>query len=147
MNKAIIGLGLGLVRSKNLILSEDFGPQGAMDVLGIWVGQEIVKEMLSQKKITPTISESDMIEKLLEEIRLAENLIIDFKQDNIDVTIQDCLICPKRIGGYDLGGDTACPVGGIILGAVSYLHGSTPSSPDVKLRPGELCNITLPVKG
>ena len=33
INKAIIGLGVGLVRSKDLLLSPDFGPQGAMDSL------------------------------------------------------------------------------------------------------------------
>ena len=41
INKAIIGLGVGLVRSKDLILSQDFGPQGAMDILGVWIGQEV----------------------------------------------------------------------------------------------------------
>ena len=51
INKAIIGLGVGLVRSKELLLAPEFGPQGAMDVLGVWIGQELTKEMLNQKKI------------------------------------------------------------------------------------------------
>lgn len=34
LNKAIIGLGVGLVKSRKL-LNLSFGPQGAMDVLSV----------------------------------------------------------------------------------------------------------------
>ena len=143
INKAIIGLGVGLVRAKDLILSKDFGPQGAMDILGVWIGQELVKEMLAQKLVSFNTSEKELIEKLLNHINIAEELSIDHKGDNINIRIQDCLICPKRVGGYDLGDDTSCPVGGILLGAISYLKGETPQLPKVNLIPAELCNINL----
>ena len=145
INKAIIGLGVGLVRSKDLLLSPDFGPQGAMDVLGVWIGQELTKEMLNQKRITPDASEKELVDKLLNEVNIAEELTIKYEGDEINVTIQNCLICPKRVGGYDLGTDTACPVGGILLGAMSYLKGKTPKLPKVNLKPAELCNLSLKI--
>lgn len=146
LNKAIIGLGIGLVRSKDLVLNPDYGPQGAMDILGVWIGQEIVKEMFNQKMVTPGISEKNLIEKLLEELRIAEGLEMEYVDEEIEVTIQDCLVCPKRVGGYDLGGDTSCPVGGILIGALSYFRGESPSFPNVQLRPGEFCSLKLKLK-
>ncbi|MFW9917074.1 MAG: hypothetical protein ACFFGZ_15820 [Candidatus Thorarchaeota archaeon] len=146
LNKAIIGLGVGLVRSKDLLLSPDFGPQGAMDILGVWIGQELTKELLAQKKIKPNISDQAFVEKLLEEIRLAEALHFDFGDGEITVSIQDCLICPRRVGMYDLGGDTACPVGGILMGGFTFLRGKSPSTPRIELRPAELCHVRFTVK-
>lgn len=146
LNKAIIGLGIGLVRSKDLILNPDFGPQGAMDVLGVWIGQEIVKEMFNQKLLTLGITEKKLLEILLDELRIAENLGVEYVDDEIEVTIQDCLVCPKRVGGYDLKDDTSCPVGGILIGALSYFRGESPSLPSVQLRPGEFCTLKLKIR-
>ena len=143
LNKTIIGLGVGLVRSNELLLNPDFGPQGTMDVLGVWIGQEIVKEMITQKKVKAGISEKDLVKKLLDEIRLAKELNLD---SSVNVTIQDCLICPKRVGGYDLGKHTACPVGGILLGALSYIRGETPSLPKINLKPAQYCSLEIDLK-
>ena len=62
-----IGLGAGLVKARDAILNPDFGPQGAMDVLSTWMGQELAKELLNQKIITPTSTPEEVLEKLLEE--------------------------------------------------------------------------------
>ncbi|MCE7742268.1 MAG: hypothetical protein GOP50_07385 [Candidatus Heimdallarchaeota archaeon] len=144
LNKAIIGLGAGLVKSQK-ILNLSFGPQGAMDILSIWIGQELAKELLAQKKIKVGISDQDLISKLLDEIQLAEDLTFENVEGKSSVTIQNCLICPKKVGGYDLDGDTACPVGGILMGALTYVKGESPSLPNINLKPGELCKISLDV--
>lgn len=142
LNKAIIGLGVGLVKSRKL-LNLSFGPQGAMDILGIWIGQELAKELLNQKKIKISSNEQEVIEKLLDEIRMAEDLHFENIDGKSTVTIQNCLICPKRVGGYDLEGETACPVGAIIMGALTFIKGETPSMPNINLNPGEYCRISL----
>jgi hypothetical protein len=142
LNKVVIGLGVGLVKSRKL-LNLSFGPQGAMDVLSVWIGQEIAKELLRQKKIRVNISEQELIEKLLEEIRMAEELSFETEDGKSIITIQNCLICPKRVGGYDLEGETACPVGGIIMGAITFVKGESPSLPNINLKPGEYCRISL----
>ena len=145
LNKAIIGLGAGLVKSRK-ILNLSFGPQGAMDILSIWIGQELAKELLAQKKIKIGSSEQEVISKLLDEIRLAEDLSFEDVEGKSTVTIQNCLICPKRVGGYDLEGETACPVGGIIMGALTYVKGESPSLPNINLKPGEFCRISLDIE-
>lgn len=146
LNKAIIGLGIGLVRSNELLLNQDFGPQGAMDILGVWIGQELVKEMINQKKIKSGISDKELIKKLLEEVVLAEELDLKFNENKANVSIQQCLICPKRVGGYDLGKFTACPVGGILLGALSYIKGEAPTIPKINLKPGQYCSLEFDIK-
>lgn len=142
LNKAIIGLGVGLVKSRK-ILNLSFGPQGAMDILSIWIGQELAKELLTQKKIKVGSSEQEVIAKLLDELTLAEDLTFENVDGKSSVTIQNCLICPKRVGGYDLEGETACPVGGILMGALTYVKGESPSLPNINLKPGEFCKISL----
>ncbi|GAH67238.1 unnamed protein product, partial [marine sediment metagenome] len=63
------------------------------------VTPEIAKELLKQKKIKVNISEQELIEKLLEEINMAEELSFETEDGKSIVTIQSCLICPKRVGG------------------------------------------------
>ncbi|MHA1398703.1 MAG: hypothetical protein ACTSSF_13535, partial [Candidatus Heimdallarchaeaceae archaeon] len=145
LNKAIIGLGAGLVKSKD-ILNLSLEPQGAMDILSIWMGQEIAKELLAQKKKLG-ISDKELIEKLLDDVRIAEELNFGVSADGkAMITIEKCLICPKRVGGYDLGNDTACPVGGIIMGALRFIKGESPSLPKIQLNPGEFCRINMEIE-
>ena len=139
LNKMAIGLGAGLVYARDAILNPDFGPQGAMDVLATWMGQEIAKELLTQRVITPTSSAEEVLEKLLEEVRIAEDLSIEMTGDVAHVVVQNCLICPRRVGGYDLEGNTACPVGGLVRGAVGLVSGTTPQLSKIDLKTGEIC--------
>ena len=141
LNKMAIGLGAGLVKARDAILNPDFGPQGAMDVLATWMGQEIAKELLTQKKISPSSSSEEVLEKLMEEVRIAEDLSIDFDGEVAHISVQNCLICPRRVGGYDLEGHTACPVGGIVRGAVGLIKGKTPQLSRIDLKTGELCKV------
>jgi len=139
LNKMAIGLGAGLVYARDAILNPDFGPQGAMDVLSTWMGQEIAKELLTQRVITPTSSAEEVLEKLLEEVRIAEDLSIDMEGDVAHVVVQNCLICPRRVGGYDLEGHTACPVGGLVRGAIGLVSGKTPQLSKIDLKTGDIC--------
>ena len=83
-----IGLGAGLVKARDAILNPDFGPQGAMDVLATWMGQEIAKELLNQKVITPTSSAEEVLEKMLEEVRIAEDLSVEMEGETAHVVVQ-----------------------------------------------------------
>jgi hypothetical protein len=139
LNRMAIGLGAGLVNARDAILNPDFGPQGAMDVLATWMGQELAKELLTQKLITPTSSAEEVLEKLLEEVRIAEDLSIEMDGDTAHVVVQNCLICPRRVGGYDLEGNTACPVGGLVRGAIGLVSGKTPQLSKIDLKTGEIC--------
>ncbi len=139
LNKMAIGLGAGLVYARDAILNPDFGPQGAMDVLSTWMGQEIAKELLAQKVITPTSSAEEVLEKLLEEVQIAEDLSIEMEGDIAHVVVQNCLICPRRVGGYDLEGHTSCPVGGLVRGAIGLVSGKTPQLSKIDLKTGEIC--------
>ncbi len=141
LNRMVIGLGAGLVKARETILSEDFDPQAAMDILATWMGQEIAKELLNQNVISPKDSMETVLEKLLEEVRIAEDLAIDFQGNRAKITVQNCLICPRRVGGYDLEGHTSCPVGGIVRGAIGLISGKTPQLDRIDLKTGELCNV------
>ncbi len=35
------------------------------------------------------------------------------------------------------------PVGGIIMGAITFVKGESPSLPNINLKPGEYCRISL----
>ena len=141
LNKMAIGLGAGIVKAREVILNPDFDPQGAMDILSTWIGQELAKELLAQKVIKPSDDMQTILEKLLQEVRIAEDLTIDLVDGKSHVTVQQCLICPRKVGGYDLEGFTACPVGGIIRGALGLVSGKQPQLESIDLKTGEICKV------
>ena len=142
LNKMVIGLGAGIVKARDVLLNHDMvDPQGAMDILGTWMGQELAKELLAQKVIKPNESSESLLEKLLDEVQIAEDLAVDFEGGTAHISVQNCLICPRRVGGYDLEGFTACPVGGIVRGAVGFVSGKTPQLSRIDLKTGELCKV------
>lgn len=145
ISKSMIGLGYGLVKTNELILNKEYGitPQDAMDVLSSWIGRELMKEMLDQKIVKITYDNETIINNLLNLINLAEELDVNVKDDNIAIIVQKCLICPKRVGGYDLGSFTACPVGGFITGALSYARGIEPKIVKNNLQTGQICHIDI----
>lgn len=145
LNRAIIGFAYGLIKSRDLILKKNFGftPQDAMDFISIGIGREIVKELLAQNVVNKSDDDEKLIGKLTEVMKLAEELDIRIVNDKIKLVVQKCLICPKRIGGYDLEGFTACPIGGIIVGALTYVRGSYPEITKNKLEIAEICHIQL----
>jgi hypothetical protein len=145
ISKSMIGLGYGLVKTNELILNKDLGitPQDAMDALSIWIGRELMKEMLDQKIVKVTDDDEKLINSLLNIVNLAEELDVNVKDETIGIIVQKCLICPKRVGGYDLGPYTACPVGGFITGALSYARGIEPTIIKNNLQTGQICHINV----
>ncbi len=145
INKAIIGLGYGLIKTRDLILNKELGisTQDAMDSLSLWIGREIMKGMLEKEVVSVSDSNETLINSLMDVINLAEMLDIEVTEKKITTIIQKCLICPKRVGGYDLEGNTACPVGGILMGAISYARGIDPLISKNRLQTGEICHIEM----
>jgi len=142
LNKMVIGLGAGIVKARDVLLNQELvDPQAAMDLLATWMGQELAKELLTQKVIKPNESSETLMEKLLNEVQIAEDLSVDFDGSTAHITVQNCLICPRRVGGYDLEGYTACPVGGIVRGAIGFVSGKTPQLNRIDLKTGELCKV------
>lgn len=147
INRVIIGLGYGLVQTRDLILNKEMGivPQDAMDALSVWIGREIMKELLDKNIIKVKDPDEKLVDALTSVINMAEELDIDYDHENskLKVVVQKCEICPKRIGGYDLEGNTSCPVGGIISGALSYARGSNPMIAKNHLQTGQICHIDI----
>ena len=145
LNKTIIGLGYGLIKTRDFILNKEMGisTQDAMDSLSIWIGRELMKTMLDKKLVKVKESDEKLINSLMEVINIAEELDIDVDDDKVKLVVQKCLICPKRIGGYELEGNTACPVGGILTGAISYARGIDPHITKNRLQAAEICHIEM----
>jgi hypothetical protein len=141
----IIGLGHGLIKTRDFILNKELGvsTQDAMDSLSIWIGREIMKSMLESKLVSVRDSDESLINALMGVINLAEELDVEVNNDRVKLVVQKCLICPKRIGGYDLEGNTACPVGGILTGAISYARGIDPTVSKNRLQAAEICHIEM----
>ena len=145
LNRIIIGFAYGLIKSRDIILRKNFGftPQDAMDFISIGIGKEVVKELLAQNIVDKNDDDKKLIGKLTEVMNLAEELDVRIVNEKIKLVVQKCLICPKRIGGYDLEGFTACPVGGIIIGALTHLRNLYPEIIKSKLEVAEICHIEL----
>ena len=145
LNRMIIGLGHGLIKTRDFILNKEFGvsTQDAMDSLSIWIGRELMKTMLENEVVTVKDDDERLINGLMGVINLADELDVDVSDDHVKLVVQKCLICPKRIGGYDLEGNTACPVGGILTGAISYARGIDPNVTKNRLQTAEICHIEM----
>lgn len=99
--------------------------------------------MLDKKIVKVTDSDEKLINGLTTILNIADELDIEVSEDKIKLVVQKCLICPKRIGGYDLEGNTSCPVGGLLTGVISYARGTDPMITKNRLQTGEICHIEL----
>ena len=147
LNKVIIGLGYGLVKTKDVLLNQELGigPQDAMDALSVWIGRELMKELLHKKVVKVSDTDEILLDALTSVVDVAGEFDVEFDDDNnkVKITVQDCLICPKRVGGYDLEGLSSCPVGGLLTGALSYARGTNPLIAKNHLQTGEICHIEI----
>jgi len=127
----IIGYSVGL----KLILG--VGAQSMSNIAGAVVGKELCLYAL---KNGYTISNLDDVEKFFKELNFA-NIVFKDDADSIEVTISECNICPKRIGGYEFEG-TACPWGGILIGFINECLNYN-LSVNLDLKPADVCKIIL----
>ena len=102
LNAVIIGFMVGMER----VLGKT--SQAVINVVGYAVGREVLKHM-SESGCRP--KSLDDLAVALVSSRLAESLKFEVRDDgSVEATIEGCLICPKRVGGYEFEG-TACPGG------------------------------------
>ena len=68
-------------------------------------------------------------------------MAFDEAEKGLEVSIAKCHICPKKVGHYQFDG-TACPWGGILIGALADILGVSFSC-STQLTPGETCILYL----
>lgn len=139
----MIGVAVGLVRGQSILLKDGMLPQQAMDILASWVGKEIGKELIKSQKVSSALNDQELVSILLRETNLAQDIAVSNDASGQKFSITKCNICPKRVGGYDLGGKTSCPVGGLLIGLFSAVRGDIPVW-SLQLKPAEKCDITVP---
>ncbi len=132
--RVLIGLSAGI---------DAIFPSGAQDIvnsISVNVGREIGKE-LKERGANKDMSIKEIFDMLAEELKLGDEFEIEEKENEIELKIKSCNVCPKKVGGYPIR-KTACPVGGIIIGILKEVK-EEDYSPVPELIPGEECKIIL----
>ncbi len=122
----IIGYSVGLRKILGI------GSQAMSNVAGRYVGKEIA--LLFKSKVKD-LRDAERVLGVFGDLKLEET------ENQIVARISNCKICPKRVGNYEFEG-TACPWGGILLGFLEECFGKSLSM-NVKLKPGEVCEVVL----
>jgi len=118
------------------------GPQSQIitNKIGYLVGKELGDECLKRNFINTDMSYKDIWSVLNKELEIDKSAIFEEKDNKLTITIENCNICPKKVGKYPIPG-TACPVGGVLKGFCSCL-GKEPEA-DPILIPGKICKIIV----
>ena len=91
----------------------------------------------------------EALAKAADMLGLADRVVVEERGDAIEVVLEGCNVCPKRVGGYDIQG-TACPVPGLLLGVLSSHFGvhipPHKIGKHIEWGIGEKCSFRLPVK-
>lgn len=118
------------------------GPQSQIitDKIGFLVGKELGDELLKRKLINSDMSYGEIWKVINDEIEIDPLSTLKQKGEKLIITIEDCHICPKKVGKYPIPG-TACPIGGIFKGFCSCLGKEPKSEPE--LVPGKICKIVV----
>lgn len=117
------------------------GAQAIANMAGEYVGKEMLAYAASRGIVLDTLP---ALVDFLQMFNLAGAVTIDEQADRVIVQIAQCGICPKRVGKYQFDG-TACPWGGILIGALETIL-QKHFSVSAQLTPGESCTITLQIK-
>lgn len=117
------------------------GAQAIANLAGEYTGRELVRFARLQGE--PLASVEDLVVYIRRE-GLANQMTLEEAKDGWQVFIAQCYICPKKVGHYQFDG-TACPWGGILIGALSDILGASFSC-STRLTPGETCTLHLKQK-
>jgi hypothetical protein len=117
------------------------GAQAIANLAGEYAGRELVRFARQQGYTLASVDE--LVEYVAQE-GLAHQMIIEGVAEGFQVRIAQCYICPKKVGHYQFDG-TACPWGGILIGALSDILGATFSC-STHLTPGDTCHLQLKPK-
>jgi hypothetical protein len=114
------------------------GAQAIANMAGEYAGRELVR--FARQQGESLASAEDLVAYVRQE-GLADQMAIEEVEDGYRVQIAQCYICPKKVGHYQFDG-TACPWGGILIGILSDIMG-TSFSCSTRLIPGETCLLHL----
>ena len=117
------------------------GAQAIANMAGEYVGREMVAYAKSQGIALDTLP---ALVEFLQTFNLAGVVAISENVGEVAVQVAQCGICPKRVGKYQFDG-TACPWGGIMIGALQTIL-EKEFSVSARLTPGESCTVTLKTK-
>ena len=114
------------------------GAQAIANLAGEYAGRELVR--FAREQGVSLESADDLIAYARDE-GLADQMLFAEVEGGYQVRIAQCYICPKKVGHYEFDG-TACPWGGILLGALTNILEAKFSCSTV-LTPGETCTLHL----
>jgi hypothetical protein len=114
------------------------GAQAVANLAGEYAGRELVRFARQQGVSLSTVED---LAAYASEEGLAGQMVFEEVETGFEVRIARCYICPKKVGHYQFDG-TACPWGGILLGALTDILGATFSC-SARLTPGETCLLQL----
>ena len=114
------------------------GAQAIANLAGEYAGRELVRFARAQGVSLSTME--DFVAYASQE-GLADQMVFEEVEGGFDVRIAQCYICPKKVGHYQFDG-TACPWGGILLGALTDILEASFSC-STRLTPGETCTLHL----
>ena len=114
------------------------GAQAIANLAGEYAGRELI---LFAREQGVSLSTVDDFVAYVGHEGLADHMVFEEVEGGFEVRIAQCYICPKKVGHYQFDG-TACPWGGILLGALTDILESTFSC-SARLTPGETCTLHL----
>lgn len=114
------------------------GAQAIANMAGEYAGRELVR-FARQKG--GTVDSVDQLVAFFRDEGLANHIVLEELEAELQVHITECFICPKKVGHYQFDG-TACPWGGILAGALGDIEG-TKFACSTRLTPGEICTLHL----
>ncbi|MBI9051957.1 MAG: hypothetical protein JEZ00_21255 [Anaerolineaceae bacterium] len=133
LNAAIIGMLVGVYQ----VVGRG-GTQAIINMTGEYLGRELLQYADDHNE---PIENLEQFREFLIRHKLAGDIRFFDEQTNIRVIVSACRTCPKKVGHFSFDG-TACPWGGILIGAFATILKES-FSYAARLVPGEVCEISI----